>query len=192
MNQLCFNLLLNRRRRWASARGVSDVLLRLSRKIRLILEFLQNLLLDFMPFSFFKFAIHQVIVQTSRLVNGSESWRRQVKLYHVIQGFRIDLLDKNVGFEGSFGMSHGKWNVVSRPYIFTVVEAPSRPVAAVTNLLIGCKRCCHHSVIWYNLNCSDRGSRWHAQLCCHKRGLVYHGRKHDEAITTEGAAATDL
>ena len=121
MNQLFFKLLLNRRRRWASARGVSDVLLRLSRKIRLILEFLQNLLLDFMPFSFFKFAIHQVIVQTSRLVDRSESCRRQVKLYHVIQDFRIDLLDKNIGFEGSLGMSHGKRNVVSRSYIFSVV-----------------------------------------------------------------------
>jgi hypothetical protein len=103
----------------------------LSFQIGLILESLENLLFDLKAFTLSEFVFHQIVVQTPRLVNGSERCGRQVKLDHVVQNIGIDSLNKHVRFECTFGVSHGKGYIVPRTNVLAVVQAASRSVTAI-------------------------------------------------------------
>jgi len=84
--------------------------------------------------------VQQVIVQASRLVDGTESRGRQMKGNHIVQNFREDFLLKDIGLELSFGGLHTKGKVVAASNILSIVETAPRSIASMTNLNIA--ECC--------------------------------------------------
>jgi len=78
----------------------------------------------------------EIIVQSTALVDSTQGRRGQVELNHFVEDFRINAFDENIWFEGSFGVFHRKWKIVSGSDVLSIVQSPTRSIRTEAALLV--------------------------------------------------------